>query len=235
MSTSIDRAAIIAKIKKCLALAKSSNENEAATALRQAQRMMQAHGITDLDIEHADIQEGAARAGAVAKPAQWEGVLSVRVGNAFGCKVFLVGYRGVGHWVFIGPTPSADLARYAFEVLFRQAKRARATYIAMHLNRLGRTNRTRRADRFSEGWVEAATALITQFAGSKEQEARIEAYVAGQGAVVPLAAVDRNAGRPFTSRDYVDVHSGLAAGASAQLNHGVGGSGNRLALGGGAM
>ena len=32
-----ERDKIIAKVKKCLALAKSSNEHEAATALRQAQ------------------------------------------------------------------------------------------------------------------------------------------------------------------------------------------------------
>ncbi|WP_252473542.1 DUF2786 domain-containing protein, partial [Microbulbifer okhotskensis] len=33
--------AILRKIKRCLALAKSSNPNEAATALRQAQTLMQ--------------------------------------------------------------------------------------------------------------------------------------------------------------------------------------------------
>lgn len=36
-----ERDKIIAKVKKCLALAKSSNEHEAATALRQAQKLMQ--------------------------------------------------------------------------------------------------------------------------------------------------------------------------------------------------
>ena len=53
-----DRDKIIAKVK-CLALAKSSNEHEAANALRQAQKLMQAHGISDLDVEHVDIQEKA--------------------------------------------------------------------------------------------------------------------------------------------------------------------------------
>ena len=45
-----DRDKILDKIKKCLALSASSNEHEAEAALRQARKMMEANGITDLDI-----------------------------------------------------------------------------------------------------------------------------------------------------------------------------------------
>lgn len=41
---------ILAKIKKCLALASSSNPNEAATALRQARALMEKHGVTSESI-----------------------------------------------------------------------------------------------------------------------------------------------------------------------------------------
>ena len=44
---------ILDKIKKCLALASSANEHEAAAALRQAQKLMQAHGLTDQDVAAA--------------------------------------------------------------------------------------------------------------------------------------------------------------------------------------
>ena len=37
---------ILDKIKKCLVLASSANEHEAAAALRQAQKLMEAHGIS---------------------------------------------------------------------------------------------------------------------------------------------------------------------------------------------
>lgn len=47
----MDKAKIIDKIKKCMALGQSPNANEAATALRQAQKMMAAHGLTEEDIE----------------------------------------------------------------------------------------------------------------------------------------------------------------------------------------
>lgn len=46
-----DKARILEKIKKCLALGKSSNANEAAAALRQAQKLMAKHGITEEELE----------------------------------------------------------------------------------------------------------------------------------------------------------------------------------------
>lgn len=39
----------IRKIKHCLALAQSANENEAATALRQAQALMREYRLTEMD------------------------------------------------------------------------------------------------------------------------------------------------------------------------------------------
>lgn len=38
------------KIRKCLALSKSANEHEAAAALRQAQKMMEMHGLSEDDL-----------------------------------------------------------------------------------------------------------------------------------------------------------------------------------------
>ena len=52
-----DRDKILDKIKKCLALSASSNEHEAEAALRQARKMMETHGITDLDIQAAEAEE----------------------------------------------------------------------------------------------------------------------------------------------------------------------------------
>ena len=46
----MDQEKIIDKIKKCLALAKSDNPHEAATALRQAQKLMEQHNLTEQDI-----------------------------------------------------------------------------------------------------------------------------------------------------------------------------------------
>jgi hypothetical protein len=46
----MDRDKAIDRVRKCLALSKSPNEHEAAAALRQAQKLMQSHGITEEDV-----------------------------------------------------------------------------------------------------------------------------------------------------------------------------------------
>lgn len=66
-----DNEKIIDKIKKCLALSRSANEHEAEAALRQARKLMEAHGVTDLDIEAAEAQERRRKAGAKTKPSNW--------------------------------------------------------------------------------------------------------------------------------------------------------------------
>lgn len=97
------REKIIDKIKKCMALAKSSNEHEAAAALRQAQKLMQAHGISDLDMSAAEATEARAKAGATQRPAGWETYLAGHVADAFGCKLmFTSSWARGGEWAFIG-------------------------------------------------------------------------------------------------------------------------------------
>lgn len=51
----MDKEKALARIKKCLALSKSPNEHEAAAALRQAQKLMQAHGITEEDVDGSTV------------------------------------------------------------------------------------------------------------------------------------------------------------------------------------
>lgn len=47
----MDREKALNRIKKCLALSKSPNEHEAAAAMRQAQKLMEAHGICEEDVD----------------------------------------------------------------------------------------------------------------------------------------------------------------------------------------
>ncbi len=48
---------IIRQIKRCLALSKSSNETEAATAMRQAQALMREYRLTEIDVRLSDVGE----------------------------------------------------------------------------------------------------------------------------------------------------------------------------------
>lgn len=49
------RAALMAKIKKCLALAQSANEHEAALALEKARALMEEHGVSAEDLQLSDV------------------------------------------------------------------------------------------------------------------------------------------------------------------------------------
>jgi hypothetical protein len=231
-----DHAKILDKIKKCLALSASSNEHEAEAALRQARKLMEAHGVTDLDIQAVDAEERRAKAGAKSHPANWETMLAVKVGDAFGCRViFSSGFWNLpGTWCFIGCGAAPEVAHYAFAVLHRQAKRAREEHIKAKLKRCKVATKTRRADLFSEGWVLSVTATINAFAGTDEQTTAIDAYMAkNYPSLRNVQARNRNDGRKLRDHEYGDYAAGGRSGRDAQLNRGVGGADQQLALGGG--
>ncbi len=227
-----DREKIIDKIKKCLALSASSNEHEAEVALRQARKLMEMHGISDLDMQAAQASERRQRAGAQVTPSNWETQLAIRIADAFGCKVifspavFLI--RPHASWVFIGCGAAPEIGGYAFEVLHRQCKRAREQHIKARLKRCKPGTKTRRADLFCEGWVLAVAGKIEAFAGSPEQSDAIDAYLAtNYTALANLKSRDRNDGRTLRDHDHSDLIAGTRAGRDAELNRGVGGEQQR--------
>jgi len=59
----VNRAAALRKILACLRLAKSSNPNEAASALRQARAMMEKYGLTEDDALASEIRDCEAATG----------------------------------------------------------------------------------------------------------------------------------------------------------------------------
>lgn len=229
-----DREKIIDKIKKCLALAKSSNEHEAAAALRQAQKLMQAHGISDLDMSAAEATEARAKAGATRRPAGWETYLAGHVADAFGCKLmFTSSWSQGGEWAFIGTGAGPEVAEYSFKVLLRQGKAARAEYIKAKLKRCKPGTKTRRADLFSEGWVASVVSLVERFSAPESSESAIDAYMAIKyPTTTSLKTSDRNADRKLREHEWRDRGAGYQAGQDAQLNRGIGGAGEQLLIGG---
>lgn len=228
---------IIDKIKKCLALSASSNEHEAAAALRQAQKLMAAHGISDLDLQAAEAAEKRSRAGAIKYPANWETALADKIAETFGCRLIfgrslLDAATGVyaGNWVFIGTGAAPEIAGYAFEVLFRQARVGRSEYIKSRLTRCHPANKTRRADIYCEGWVWAVTALITRFAGGETHQAAIDAYVAKHYPALRSAQSRDRIGDRLRPNEAMDYVHGQRGGRDAQLSRGVGGAEARKAL-----
>lgn len=228
----MDKKTAIDKIKKCLALSKSANENEATAALRQARALMEKFSVSELEMLAAEVSEANAKAGAKRTPAQWENGLAVLVSEAFGCElIFAPGWSGSA-WRFIGCGAAPEVAQYAFSVLLRQVKKERAAFTKNECKRLKPANKTRRADLFCDAWVSSVARQVRQFAGLPVNKPAIDAYMAQHySRCKPLEAIDRNDGRKLQDKDWDAVDAGHRAGKNAQLNHGVGTAGARpLAL-----
>uniref|UniRef100_UPI0009E92407 DUF2786 domain-containing protein n=1 Tax=Methylogaea oryzae TaxID=1295382 RepID=UPI0009E92407 len=90
----MDKDKALAKIKKCLRLAASANANEAATAMRQAQALMEQYGIEHSDVLASEAAEAKAKAGATKTPAMWENRLADLVARSFGCDLIFDSVRG---------------------------------------------------------------------------------------------------------------------------------------------
>lgn len=226
----MDKETAINKIRKCLALAGSSEPNEAAAALRQAQKLMQQHGIDHPALLAASIGEDWAKAGASKTPPRYEAQLVWIIGQAFNCepvfspRVNKARTALVGGYVFVGVQPAPEVASYTFEVLRGKLAKARATYMDIALKRY-RKNKTAAADKFCEGWVRAVYALVDVAEPTPEHIQALAAYMQRRGGTTQLATKNRElttggAGEGHKFVGYregkkVELHKGVGAGARA--------------------
>lgn len=235
----------LGKIKKCLALASSDNPNEAATALRQANALMAAHGVTAAQITMADIGESEAKSRTMArsKPAHWEMALASVVGRAFGCQLMLrrsPTYKGVrdekndGAYIFVGIKAQAKIASYTFDVLARKCKRARSAWISSKLEgvsqvRGGKRTATSLGDEFALGWVGNISRLVQEFAQPEAVEQAIADFIKGQtsGEEAPMRKAAET--EHEKARDIARMH-GMRAAAGESIHRPVDGAAANLQL-----
>ncbi|RSN84456.1 DUF2786 domain-containing protein [Acinetobacter baumannii] len=224
----MSREEAILKIKKCLALSKSANENEAATALRMAQSLMKEFQI---DPDLLDIVEASCESKATKTPQAWEASLVLTIARAMQCKpIFSSGSSTWGikaSWTFIGVDPAPEVASYTFDVLYRQVIRSRKNFIETTLKRVTvKKNKVRRADLFCEGWVDSVKHLITDLnievpANTNE---RIKKHMdQAHGKLASFMPKDRNKGKTFNDRAANDYDAGKQSGKSAQLKQAMNG------------
>lgn len=225
----MDKSKAISKIRKCLALAKSSNPGEAAAAMRQAQALMRQFEVTDLDIDLAAVREERIRATS-ARPQTWEVHLADMVAQSLGCQLLSESerlwpsLRRECRFVFVGVDAYAEMATYAFRVLQRQVRQQRTDYIATQTRGRKQAAKSAAGDAFASAWVHQVGKLLAAYAGSESAAARAAAYIAQNypalGENKPgtrgLKGQDRASGRHFLA--------GALAGRGAQLARGVDGT-----------
>lgn len=231
-----ERERIIRKIKRCLALGESANQNEAEMAMRQAQVMMRSYRLTEADI-HAEAVGCTEHDTGLIRMSDWQRGLANTSAQAFNCKMLMRHCSGVPvKFMFVGVMPAAELAAYAYDSLLVQAKAARKRFQAKY----GATRRV--ADDFCLAWVHSVKTKVVRFAQEypdhgaqanalvlveKQEHAAIDAWIARQHEEVKT--------RKQAKRDDYNIAAlrlGIKAGEQAVINQGVAGArGDALLLG----
>lgn len=151
----------IRKIKHCLALAQSANENEAATALRQAQALMREYRLTEMDVKLSDVGEVESALFRAKRRPAWDQQLSIAVADAFSCTTLRrqtwCSARGqiIECATFVGVSPAQNIALYAYEALHTKLTQARKEYCSAVRSGVHRSRYSPETagDHFALAWV----------------------------------------------------------------------------------
>lgn len=216
---------ILRRIKKCLSLAQSDNEHEAAAALRQARALMEKHGIDWQEARQPELSvldKSTGKSGTCAMT-EWEVRLYNMIADFFGCTLYLS-----NRWpVLVGVAPAPTIAQYAADTLLRQLRRNRKDALeSLEFKR----RRLRVGERrefnlaYSAAWICAVSEKVSDFAQGVTPEASRE----HEAAIGRYWSMDNIPNREFSGRTLRQsplttfaVHAGSTAGAQAQLHHGV--------------
>lgn len=204
---------LLDKINKCLALAKSSNPNEAATAWRQAKALMAAHNLGKSDV----IASSAitARFDIGARPKTWLVKLVNTCAQAFSCKV-ITETNHHKEAVIIGVGNQPEFAAYTFDVLQRQLLVDRRNFVASMSTRCKLSSKRRQGEIFAEHWVNSVWNVIARFADIDEQtDEIISAYIEIQ---YPTLINKTLESRKVTKRDHHAAFAGRHAGSNAKIH-----------------
>ncbi|MGX1127357.1 DUF2786 domain-containing protein [Pseudomonas sp. HLS-6 TE3448] len=238
---------VIRKIKRCLALSKSSNENEAATAMRQAQSLMREYRLSEMDVRLSDVGEVESGMARATRRPTWDRHLSAIVARAFGVRP--LSYR---HWcesthrrvdraLFVGVTPAPQIAMYAYEALLTKLTLARREYVSQVRAGKRRSSYSPETagDHFALAWVSAVYGKIHELVPRGEEDRALAQHSSGQ-VLVAVEAQDKalidqylagqEIGKPRKAREFeLDVNAqiaGLLAGQRVELNPGLATGGN---------
>lgn len=220
---------IIKKIQKCLALSKSSNEHEAAAALRQAKALMDKHNLTLSDMELSAIDVVHADGG-YERPPRWKVIIYQAAAAAFGCSLFTRG----GRPVFVGVAPSPQIALYAVDVLVRQMELNKAQYMAemKASHKINRSQSIILGKGFAEGWAIGCINVVKKFASpvpadvAEKHEKKVEDFY--------KRLVSESKDRKSALDDEIGMHAarkGYQQGLEAKIHTGMGADAGPVMIG----
>lgn len=213
------------KIKKCLSLASSGNEYEAAQAVRAAQALMRKYGVGHDDIAFMEMGKSISQSKVQAKPTSYIASLANVIASAFGVKPILTWDCG-NKIQFIGEYASAQVAGYSFDVCVRQLSIARKEYISTLHKNCKRQTKTRRADSFCDGWVFGVSRNLPVMDMEDEQSDLVDRYYSREVGEIKEAKVTDRA----TDKELGNYYDGLSEGKDFSVHAPVGGESEQILL-----
>ncbi len=233
---------VIRKIKRCLALSQSSNENEAATAMRQAQSLMREYRLTEMDVRLSDVGEVESEMARAKRRPTWDRHLGSVIGEAFGVRSFSRRHwctatsRVVEREMFVGVNPAPPIAMYAYETLLAKLTQARREYVSRV--RSGKQHSSyspeTAGDHFALAWVSAVHGKIHELVPRGEEDLALPQHSNGRDlvaveaqdkALVEQYLAGKEIGKARKVREVeLDLNAqieGLLAGQRVELNAGL--------------
>lgn len=207
--------AIYRKIESCLRLSKSSNANEAATALKQAQYLMKHYKISETDILIAGIKENRIQTDLM-RYKFTEIKLAATIAKIFNCGFYWINSTKK-QFVFYGIDPNLTIAQYAYEVLLPLLKRSRKEYVYSLHGNYKLKNKRKLGDQFVLGWLDSVKSKCEILLPSQELEFQLKAY---NNKISAKEHADRKSNYD-SHKLYEAALKGQFEGSKVNLNHGL--------------
>lgn len=231
----MDKQRILDKVAKCFALAnsKAASPNEVETALRQARNLMKQHNLEAIEVEAHLIDEASVATRTRRAPQDWLHQLALICAQAFDCQ-HLAYYSPIHGWAFkfLGQGISPELAAHAYSALLHQLVAARREHVAQQKRCQLKTKR-RRGLLFAEGWLNAVSYKVAEFAGTMDADTQqaIKAYLAHHHPTMKTFEVQTQNAK---GHDVSSLNAGWKQGQHVRLHRGVEKTGqSALSSGGG--
>ena len=218
----MDRARLLEKIQKCLALSASPEPHEAAAALRQAQKLAASYNVTDAELGLASYASEAVNCPLQAGKKLPEPLcaLMALMQRAFGVKVTVHHQIRLTdpHWcvIYYGKADRVALAAYSHPVVWRAMNGAWTAHRKLNPHMTGLPGA--RAG-FFVGWLFGVDKTVGDLGMSGEEAADLQTYLLQQA---PSVANGETVGATELKYNPKTLFAGLAAAKDFSLHRPIG-------------
>lgn len=217
MSRTPEQEKALAKLKKCLALAASSEPHEAAAALRQAQALMRQHALTEDDVEASRIDDELVKTREGFGRCVYLAALGRLLHKAFGVSRVIErnpGSAARANIRYIGPSGRPTMAAWAHKVITKAVDDAWNAHLVKH-PRLKTDGGKRTA--FRLGWLAAVEPKVMAIGFTEAEKNAVDLWMKRTYAN-SLMTMDAAKPKAMDNSSYLAALAGAQQGAKFDLH-----------------